>query len=379
MGSGFRSVPTFLYGTLLDDVLRARLVGRDTIGVAAHLNDHHVVSHRDAYVPALVACTGARCDGLLVTDLSEAEQRRIDVYEDAFHYTVHTLPVSADGQEVLARVYMPEPCVSLSAQLWSLVDWQATQGPLSRERALEIAAADPPLDAAQLRREWKMIGARAAARLRARQEEPPSALRYTAQPGDHTVVARRPLFGSFFKFAGFDLQHRTFQQTTSPVLEREVMIGPDAALVLPYDPRGDCVLLVEQFRTGPMMRGARNPWSLEPVAGMIDPGETPEEAAIRETEEEAGLQNVALEKMFSCYASPGGATDYFYCYLAMADLPAPTTYTGGLAEEHEDLRLHVLSFANAFALIDTGEANVGPLITMLMWLSWHRERLRAAA
>ncbi len=372
-------MPTFLYGTLQDDVLRARLVGRDILGVPAYLEHHQVVTQSGSYTPALVQLEDARCEGVLVTDLTELEKRRLDAYEAAFDYTVEMRRVIAGGHPLDVRVYIPGPIIEVTEELWSLETWQAKQGPLSRERATEIAQADPPLDADELRRQWKMIGSRAAARLRAAADDAPSEVRYAATPLDAEVSARTPMHGSFFKFQGFQMQHRTFHGTQSPVLDREVMIGVDASLVLPYDPVSDSVLLVEQIRTGPLMRAAANPWSLEPVAGMVDPGETPEEAAIRETEEEAGLTDVTLEEMFSCYASPGGATDYFYCYLALSTLPDLTTFTGGLAEEHEDLRLHVLPFDDAMTLIETGEANVGPLISMLLWLSRHRDRLRGGA
>ncbi|MEL6573507.1 MAG: NUDIX domain-containing protein [Pseudomonadota bacterium] len=372
-------MPTFLYGTLQDKILRDCLIGRETISIGAYLNGYKVVSQRDALLPALTPAEGLRAEGLLITDLSDAEKAVLDVYETSFDYTVKRLPVSAGGHQIEARVYMPLPSVALSDELWSFTAWETLQGEISRQRAVEIAESDPPMDSTRLRQQWHMIGSRAAARVRAAQDAAPSAVRYDAQAGDYTVLARKPLYGDFFKFCGFELQHRTFQDSQSPVLNREVMVGVDAALALPYDPVSDCILLVEQIRTGPLIRGAVNPWSLEPVAGMVDPGETPYEAAARELEEEASLATVGLEKMFECYASPGGATDYFYCYLALVSLPHPTVYTGGLAEEHEDLRLHVMPFENAMSLIETGEANVGPLISMLLWLSRHRSRLRAAA
>lgn len=379
MANGSPKVPTFLYGTLRDDVLRTRLVGRPVTGIPAYINDFRVLSQRGGPIPALVPAKEHRADGILVTDLTDAERAKLDVYENAFDYDQHILPVMAGGHVVDARVYLPGSAVALSGAPWDLAEWQAERGALSRERAVEIGEADPPYDSATLRQRWHMIGSRAAARLRAAEDTTPSDVRYTAKPEDVEVFARRPLLGDFFKFRKFDLRHRTFQNTTSPELEREVMIGVDAALVLPYDPVSDCVLLVEQLRTGPLMRGTPNPWSLEPVAGMIDPGETPEAAALRETAEEAGLTDVTLDKMFACYATPGASTDYFYCYLALGSLPTPTTYTGGLAEENEDLRLHVLPFTKAMELIDTGEANVGPLITMLLWLARHRDRLREVA
>ncbi len=55
----------------------------------------------------------------------------------------------------------------------------------------------------------------------------------------------------------------------------------------------DRVLLLEQMRAGPMLRGDANPWMLEPVAGMIDAGETPIRPALRECAEEAGLSLAA--------------------------------------------------------------------------------------
>lgn len=372
-------MPTFLYGTLKDKQLRDRLVGRETVAIGASINDHLVVSHRHEPLPALVRADGQRAEGLLITDLSDAEKKRIDVYETAFDYEVERRAVIAGGHQIEARVYIPLPSIPLSDTPWSFANWERQQGDLSRERAVEIAESEPPMDAERLRQQWHMIGSRAAARVRASQDGAPNTVRYNAQPGDYTVLARRPLHGNFFKFRGFDLQHRTFQEGQTPVLQREVMVGVDASLVLPYDPVSDCILLVEQIRTGPLIRGAVNPWSLEPVAGMVDPGETPAEAAARELQEEANLAAQNFEKMFECYASPGGATDYFYCYLAIASLPEPTTYTGGLAAENEDLRLHVMPFDEAMELVESGEANVGPLISMLLWLSRQRARLRTAA
>ncbi|MEL6639987.1 MAG: NUDIX domain-containing protein [Pseudomonadota bacterium] len=372
-------MPTFLYGTLRDDILRTRLIGRHVFGTAAQILDHHVKAHVDAPIPALVAEIGTKADGILVRDLTDDETARLDAYENAFDYEVRLLPVIADDHTVKARVYCPKDTVEIGEELWDLAAWQNLLGPLSRERAIEIGEADPPYDAATLRRRWAMIGSRAAARLRAAADTTPSEIRHTARSGDFEVLSRRPLVGDFFKFRGFDLRHRTFQETVSPNLQREVMVGVDAAIVLPYDPVSDCVLLVEQIRTGPLMRGAPNPWALEPVAGMVDPHETPAEAALRETAEEAGLDKINLEKMFECYASPGASTDYFYCYVAIGSLPEPSSYTGGLAEENEDLRLHILPFDQALNLIETGEANISPLISMLLWLARHRDRLREAA
>lgn len=372
-------MPLFLYGTLLDDVLRARLVGREVASVAAYLSDYRVVAQPDGLTPALVAAPGDLARGILLTDLTQDEVQRLDVYEAAFDYMSADLTVEVDGEAQTARVYLPGPDVAKTETSWSFDTWEAARGALSRERAVEIGTANPPYTATTLRQQWKMIGSRASGRLRAAVEEAPSNLRYSPARRDFSAKPHGIIAGNFFKFRQFEMTHATFRGDTSPALPREAMIGVDAAIILPYDPVADTVLLVEQIRTGPLMRGAPNPWSLEPVAGMIDPGETPEQSALRETEEEAGLTGITLEKMFGCYPSPGGSTDYFYCYLALGALPAPTSYIGGLPEEHEDLRLHVIPFEDAMALIETGEANIGPLIAMLLWLDRERVRLRGTA
>src|SRR3546814_9874688 len=67
------------------------------------------------------------------------------------------------------------------------------------------------------------------------------------------------------------------------VFERNPVAG-----VLPYDPVQDAVVLLEQFRTGPMAAKDDNPWLIEIVAGIIEDGETPEDMARREATEEAG-------------------------------------------------------------------------------------------
>jgi len=146
-------------------------------------------------------------------------------------------------------------------------------------------------------------------------------------------------------------------------------------LVLPYDPVRDRVVLVEQVRMGALERGDPNPWMLEPVAGMIDAFEMPEQAALRETREEAGL-DVTLRHVSSFYPSPGNATDYFYCYIGLCDIPDVDRYTGGLETEQEDLRLHVLALDDALTHVQSGEIAAGPGIMLIYWLALHREALR---
>ena len=98
----------------------------------------------------------------------------------------------------------------------------------------------------------------------------------------------------------------------------------------PYDPVRDTVMLVEQFRFGPHARGDARSWSLEPIAGRIDPFETPEVAVRREAAEEARLSLHALHRIGRYYVSPGAVTEYLITYVGIANLPASAEGVSGL-------------------------------------------------
>ena len=109
---------------------------------------------------------------------------------------------------------------------------------------------------------------------------------------DHTSVSRhdkRQAYRGFFSVEEHKLSYKKFDGSQSEVVTRSALVSSEAVIVLPYDPANDRVLLVEQFRTGPYVKGDANPWVLEPIAGLIDVGETPVEAGLREAKEEAHL------------------------------------------------------------------------------------------
>ncbi|MGB0552482.1 MAG: NUDIX domain-containing protein [Alphaproteobacteria bacterium] len=50
----------------------------------------------------------------------------------------------------------------------------------------------------------------------------------------------------------------------------------------------DTVVLIEQFRLGPMAANHPTPWKIEIIAGILEKNESPNELAFRETTEETG-------------------------------------------------------------------------------------------
>ncbi|EON90678.1 nucleoside diphosphate pyrophosphatase [Marinobacter lipolyticus SM19] len=191
---------------------------------------------------------------------------------------------------------------------------------------------------------------------------------------DVSVEKRETVFQGFFRMDKLWLTHPRFDGRDMPVFTRELFIRGDATCVLPYDPERDEVVLLEQFRLGAMGR-AQSPWLLELVAGMNEEGETPEEVAQREGQEEAGLTFSKLDKICEYLVSPGGSTELIHLYCGRIS----TESAGGLfgmEHEHEDIRAHVFSSEEAIAMVRDGRINNAAAIIALQWLQLNRTRIR---
>jgi len=191
------------------------------------------------------------------------------------------------------------------------------------------------------------------------------------------LVNKSVLSNGFFPLLLCKVRHSLFAGGMSRPFSREVLQRAPVAAVLPYDPVRDTVVLLEQFRAGKMMAGAKDPWMVEIVAGIIEDGETPEEMARREAIEEANCEILALERMPSFYPSAGGCTEYVHMFCGKVD----STGIGGihgLDHEDEDIRVWVEPADEALKRLDGGDLDNAIAIVALQWLALHRERLRAA-
>ena len=212
---------------------------------------------------------------------------------------------------------------------------------------------------------------------RARAEAGPVTLRHAAGVGDVVVAELRLPYAHFFAVEEWDVSWRRFDGTMSAAVTRAAFVTGDAVTVLPYDPVRDLVLVIEQFRAGPLARGDGQAWQLEAIAGRVDPGETPEAAARREAVEEAGLVLDRLIEVARYYSSTGAVSEFLYSYVALTGLPDGVAGVFGVEHEAEDIRGHLISFDRLMALVGSGEIQNAPLILTAFWLQRERERLRA--
>jgi nudix-type nucleoside diphosphatase (YffH/AdpP family) len=170
------------------------------------------------------------------------------------------------------------------------------------------------------------------------------------------------------------LSFPTFGGGQSDLVKRASFLGGDAVTILPYDPSTDSVLMIRQFRHGPFARGDTNPWTLEPAAGRIDPGESPEHTALRELHEETGVSARELHFIGRYYPSPAAFSEFLFSFVAIADLAGADGGVGGLDAEAEDIMRHVVPLSEALALVESGAANTGPLLISLGWLALNKSR-----
>ncbi|WP_339523256.1 NUDIX domain-containing protein [Pseudomonas sp. EA_35y_Pfl2_R111] len=194
------------------------------------------------------------------------------------------------------------------------------------------------------------------------------------QRDDVEIIERESCFSGFYKLDRLRLRHRQFAGGMGPELSRELFVRFDAVCVLPYDPQRDCVVLIEQFRVGAMEKSA-NPWLLELVAGLIDKDEEPEEVARREAIEEANLPLTSLWPITQYYPSPGGSDERVHLFVGRCDSEgAGGVY--GLAEEGEDIRVHVWPLEDALDAVKDGRIDNAASIIALQWLALNRVEVR---
>ena len=113
---------------------------------------------------------------------------------------------------------------------------------------------------------------------------------------------------TIFKGRIFDLRVDTIREGEIEY-KREIVVHAGSAVIVPVFDDGT-VALVRQYRH------AADGFQLELPAGGVEPGETFEQAAARELEEEIGFRAGKIEKLTEFFVSPGFLTEKMYVFLA---------------------------------------------------------------
>jgi len=183
---------------------------------------------------------------------------------------------------------------------------------------------------------------------------------------DIEIVQKEVAYKGFFTIKKYQLRFRCFAGGMSELVNRELLEKTAAVGILLFDPITQQVVLIEQFRPG-SMQDPISPWQIEIVAGLIEPGEQEVDVAMREAKEEAGLHVEEIVAISHYWVSPGASNERMTLFCGKVDASnAGGIY--GLVAEDEDIKVHVVDMATAFAWVDQELINNAPAIIALQWL-----------
>jgi nudix-type nucleoside diphosphatase (YffH/AdpP family) len=188
-----------------------------------------------------------------------------------------------------------------------------------------------------------------------------------------SIERKRYILDDFFKIEEAYVQFEQFNGEMSPLVRQLTLERGNSVAVLVFNRSTEKLILISQFRY-PTYRNNHG-WTIETIAGMVDSGETPEEAARRELQEETGLNIDSFEPITAFYPSPGGSSEQIYLYYSeVSGEQAKYEKSGGLLAVGEDIKVIELTLAEALAKIKTGEILDAKTIIGIYWLeNRHRQ------
>src|SRR5882762_8478253 len=131
----------------------------------------------------------------------------------------------------------------------------------------------------------------------------------TAQILSSEMIYQGPVFG---------LRRDEVIEPSGLRTKREVITHPGSVVVLPVLPDGR-IVMIQQYRH------ATRQYLWELVAGRMEPGEDPKEAAARELAEETGYRAKRLRVFLEVFPTPGFLEEKMFLLLAEDVKPGPAS------------------------------------------------------
>src|SRR3954452_7063039 len=181
------------------------------------------------------------------------------------------------------------------------------------------------------------------------------------------VLSEAEQLGAGFRSFDRFLVSKPDRNGAPATFEREVLKSGVVVGVLPIDLQRQQVVLTRQFRLGGHLALDRGEM-IEIVAGRVDAGERPEDAARRECHEEIGTHPLKLTRLFGFTPAPALSDEFMILFLAHIDA-GKTSNWAGIPHENEEIAVIRHSVAEAIELLNAGLLHSGPTIIALQWLA----------
>lgn len=156
---------------------------------------------------------------------------------------------------------------------------------------------------------------------------------------------------------------------TWQTISRETYDRGNGAVLLPFDPKRETVLLTRQFRYPTYVNGYDD-FLIEAAAGLLDEA-SPEQRIRQEVEEELGLKLRQVRHIFTSFMSPGSVTEKLFFFVAEYSPDMRVGTGGGNVEEGEDIEVLELSLKEALKMIAVGTIQDGKTIMLLQHAALH--------
>tara|TARA_Y200000002_G_scaffold297511_1_gene252148 strand:+ start:181 stop:762 length:582 start_codon:yes stop_codon:yes gene_type:complete len=179
------------------------------------------------------------------------------------------------------------------------------------------------------------------------------------------VTNKKNLYDGFFKMHEISLKYKKYDGSWSNEIKRELFGGAQVSAVLPFDPIKKKIVLIQQFRPGTISKNTNN-YLNEIVAGIIDPGESPEIAAKRECLEETGYKIKKLTPIQGYFPAPGSSESFYHLFLGEVDSKNGKKIMG-LDKENEDILVESFEINQVKKMMQEGEFINGLTLIAIQW------------
>lgn len=188
------------------------------------------------------------------------------------------------------------------------------------------------------------------------------------------IINKKRVYDGFFKLDECEIEmekHDGGRQT----IKRLVLERGDAVAILGYDPVRDTVLMINEMRVGPLVRG-EDPFYDSLPAGMIDKGEDALTAARREIQEETGVQlKEAIVINPGAYVSAGGSSERIALVFGIID-SSKVSGIHGEVDEGESIKPVVIKARAFFRRAEEGALKDMKCLAAAFWLAQNHSRIR---
>ena len=179
------------------------------------------------------------------------------------------------------------------------------------------------------------------------------------------VTNKKNLYDGFFKMNEISLKYKKYDGSWSNEIKRELFGGAQVSAVLPFDPIKKKIVLIQQFRPGTISKNTNN-YLNEIVAGIIDPGESPEIAAKRECLEETGYKIKKLTPIQGYFPAPGSSESFYHLFLGEVDSKNGKKIMG-LDNENEDILVESFKVNQVKKMMQEGKFINGLTLIAIQW------------